>query len=221
VATERRRFRTDRFNRGDAGREMLRASRDDRERCAEPGELEGDAFAETRPAASDKNHLTIERAGRKRRRAFVRRIRESAHDLGFCGMDLIPVLLDKRASAAPFVTCEGTTRTFAEERDEARRLAGALHSRGVRKGDRVATILPNCIEHVDLIYVCALLGAIHVPVNLFLKGDFLKYQLDDASPSLVIADGAGVSSLGAIGREGVRPQELDGDEPPPHVEVVP
>ncbi len=130
-------------------------------------------------------------------------------------------MLNVPANEDRFLSVDGVSRTFREERDEAERLAGALHARGVRKGDRVASILPNCIEHVDLIFACARLGAIHVPTNVFLKGEFLRYQLDDAQPAIVVADDAGLAALGDIGREGIRPADLDADEPPPNVETLP
>src|SRR5437899_2372660 len=133
-------------------------------------------------------------------------------------MDTVPVVLAKRASDEPFVTVDGVSRTFQEAFDEAERLAGALYTRGIRKGDRVATILPNTIEHVDLIFACARLGAIHVPVNVFLKGDFLRYQLDDCDPKVVIADEAGTKALHEIGREAT---ELGEANPPPPVDVEP
>jgi crotonobetaine/carnitine-CoA ligase len=125
------------------------------------------------------------------------------------------------ANAGFEVTVDGVTRTLDEALAEAERLSGALHARGVRKGDRVATILPNCIEHVDLIFACARLGAIHVPTNVFLKGEFLRYQLDDATPSLVIADDAGLAASREIGAEGIRPDDLRSDEAPPSVELAP
>ena len=129
-------------------------------------------------------------------------------------------MLNLPASDDLFVCVNGVSRTFRQERDEAARLAGALAARGVGKGDRVATILPNCIEHVDLIFACASLGAIHVPTNVFLKGAFLRYQLDDAAPSIVVADDAGLDALREIGREGIRPADLVSDESPPHVETA-
>ena len=130
-------------------------------------------------------------------------------------MDTVPVLLEKRASDELFASVAGETRTFREASGIAASLAGALYERGVRKGDRVATMLPNCIEHVDLIFACARLGAIHVPVNVFLKGDFLRYQLDDSSPSVVVADAAGLKALDEIGRKGVEVRTLGGGTPPP------
>lgn len=119
------------------------------------------------------------------------------------------------------VTVAGVARTGVEAFDEAERLAGALRTRGVRRGDRVATILPNCIEHVDLILACARLGAIHVPTNVFLKGEFLRHQLDDSDPSVVVADEAGLEALRQIRRTGIRPADLESGADAPSVEVTP
>src|SRR5262245_26179044 len=103
----------------------------------------------------------------------------------------VPDVLAERARTIPdqlFVECDGVRRTFAQREIRAERLAAGLASIGVTKGDRVASILPNSIDHVDLIFACARLGAIHVPVNVFLKGEFLRYQLHDAAASVVVGD---------------------------------
>jgi crotonobetaine/carnitine-CoA ligase len=114
---------------------------------------------------------------------------------------VVPDLLAQRAATKPdvlFVECDGVRRTFAEMHERSERLAAGLSAVGVAKGDRVATILPNTIEHVDLVFACARLGAIHVPVNVFLKGEFLRYQLHDAEASVVVGDEEGLAAVNAI-----------------------
>jgi carnitine-CoA ligase len=114
---------------------------------------------------------------------------------------VVPELLAERAQTIPdvvFVECEGVRRTFAQMEVRSERLAAGLAALGVQKGDRVATILPNCTEHVDLILACARLGAIHVPVNVFLKADFLSYQLRDAQASVVVGDAEGLTAVEAV-----------------------
>lgn len=117
---------------------------------------------------------------------------------------VVPDVLAERARTMPdhvFVECGGVRRTFAEMHERAERLAAGLASVWVQKGDRVASILPNTIEHVDLIFACARLGAVHVPVNVFLKGEFLRYQLHDAQASVVVADEEGMKALDAVRNE--------------------
>ncbi|MEX2538607.1 MAG: AMP-binding protein [Actinomycetota bacterium] len=116
-------------------------------------------------------------------------------------LEVVPGVLAERARLCPdqlFVECAGEGRTFAEMQERAERVASGLHNLGVRKGDRVATILPNRIEHVELIFACARIGAIHVPVNVFLKGEFLRYQLADAAASVVVADADGLRAVGGV-----------------------
>jgi carnitine-CoA ligase len=67
-------------------------------------------------------------------------------------------------------------------------LAGALAELGIAKNDRVAIVLPNRIEYLLTIFALAKLGAIHVPVNPYLKGDFLFYQLADSGAKALIGD---------------------------------
>ncbi len=54
---------------------------------------------------------------------------------------------------------------------------------------------------MESIFACARLGAIHVPVNVFLKGDFLRYQLADASASVVVADEQGLATVEEVRKE--------------------
>lgn len=117
---------------------------------------------------------------------------------------VVPDVLADRARTMPdrlFVECAGVRRTFAEMHERAERLAAGLASVSVEKGDRVASILPNTIDHVDLIFACARLGAIHVPVNVFLKGEFLRYQLHDAQACVVVADDEGMQALDGVRSE--------------------
>ncbi|ORA40463.1 hypothetical protein BST20_07095 [Mycobacterium branderi] len=67
-------------------------------------------------------------------------------------------------------------------------MAAGLYQLGVRPGDRVASMMANRDEALDVLFGCAALGAVHVPLNMFLKGEFLRYQLVDADPGVVIAD---------------------------------
>lgn len=55
--------------------------------------------------------------------------------------------------------------SFAEANERAVRLASALRRFGVGKGDRVAILSRDGIEHLDSFFACCKLGAIHVPFN--------------------------------------------------------
>lgn len=128
--------------------------------------------------------------------------------------------LRHRAQREPdreLVACGGAWQTVGEVNDRARRLAAGLYELGVRPGDRVASMMPNRDEAVDLFLACAVLGAIQVPLNVFLKGEFLRYQLADAEPAVVVADAAAlplmVDTLAGPGLSGARLVALDESGP--------
>ena len=52
--------------------------------------------------------------------------------------------------------------TYAELAEDMRRAAGALHQAGVRPGDRVALVMPNCPQHAVAVLGTMLLGAVVV-----------------------------------------------------------
>ena len=41
------------------------------------------------------------------------------------------------------------------------------------------------------------IGAVSVPLNIFLRGEFLRYQLADCDPSMLIVDAAAYAVTGA------------------------
>lgn len=96
-----------------------------------------------------------------------------------------------REPDADFVRCGGDWITFAELDERTDRLASGLAGLGVGPGDKVATILPNRIETVELLLAVDKLGAVQVPLNYYLKGDFLEYQLADCSAEVLVVDEGG------------------------------
>ena len=61
---------------------------------------------------------------------------------------------------------------------------------GIGHGDRVAILRPNAPETLVLLYACARLGAILLPLNWRLAGPELVYILQDAEPALLVLDDA-------------------------------
>ena len=76
----------------------------------------------------------------------------------------------------------GERVTFRGLHDRVGRIAAALTKRGFRKGDRLALLLPNEREYVELVYACAWLGLIAVPLNTRLSAQEIDHVLVDAAP---------------------------------------
>ncbi|MCK6510377.1 o-succinylbenzoate--CoA ligase [Myxococcota bacterium] len=68
-------------------------------------------------------------------------------------------------------------------------LAALLKGQGVGQGDRVAVLLPNCAEMIEVLFACAQIGAIYVPLNWRLGEDELAYILRDCTPRSLIYAG--------------------------------
>ncbi|MFX5566750.1 AMP-binding protein, partial [Acinetobacter baumannii] len=66
--------------------------------------------------------------------------------------------------------------------------AAVLHSRGIRKGDVVAVVLPNRVELVVLLFAAWRLGAAVTPVRPDATEDELRYQILDAGARVVVAE---------------------------------
>jgi long-chain acyl-CoA synthetase len=69
-------------------------------------------------------------------------------------------------------------------------LANALQRRGVAKGQRIATLLPNCLELLDIYWAAAKTGAVVVPLSPMLLGPGLASLLADSEAVLLFTNNA-------------------------------
>ncbi len=76
----------------------------------------------------------------------------------------------------------GKSSTFRELHDRVGRIAAALRRHGFHVGDRLAILLPNEPEYIELVYACAWLGVIVVPLNTRLSLVEIDRILLDSSP---------------------------------------
>ncbi|MBS3948811.1 MAG: long-chain fatty acid--CoA ligase [Dethiobacter sp.] len=80
----------------------------------------------------------------------------------------------------------GKESTYAELEQLTNRLASSLHLLGVKKGSRVAVMLPNCPQFVISYYAIVRVGAIVVNVNPLYTERELLFQLRDAGAETII-----------------------------------
>jgi malonyl-CoA/methylmalonyl-CoA synthetase len=79
------------------------------------------------------------------------------------------------------------TLTFGDVDARAGRMANALASRGLVKGDRLCVHLANSVHFIDLYLACVRLGVIFVPMNILYRERELKHILTDSGPKAVVA----------------------------------
>ncbi|MBT6276075.1 MAG: AMP-binding protein [Chromatiales bacterium] len=84
------------------------------------------------------------------------------------------------------MVCGDETRTFAQLDSCATRLANALRGRGLRYGDRVALLLPNCLEAVELMCALGRAGAVIVPISNRLAAAEVSFILGDCRPRFFV-----------------------------------
>jgi fatty-acyl-CoA synthase len=80
----------------------------------------------------------------------------------------------------------GQDLTYAELDSRASRLAAGLAARGLRRGDRLATLTTTSPDHVATFFACARLGVALQPISWRLASAEVAYQLEDAEPSLLL-----------------------------------
>jgi long-chain acyl-CoA synthetase len=77
---------------------------------------------------------------------------------------------------------DGRLLTFRELHTRVEGIAATLTSHGFGVGDRLALLLPNGPDYIELIYACSMLGVIAVPLNTRLSTKEVGRVLEDARP---------------------------------------
>ncbi|MBD7950751.1 MULTISPECIES: AMP-binding protein [Oerskovia] len=80
----------------------------------------------------------------------------------------------------------GATVTYAHLVEKVDRAASALSSLGVRRGDRVALVMPNSSSHLVAFYAALRLGATVVEHNPTYSSDELAHQLADSGATVAL-----------------------------------
>ncbi|MBW5253805.1 long-chain fatty acid--CoA ligase [Streptomyces sp. P01-B04] len=105
---------------------------------------------------------------------------------------------------------EGRAFTYAELYERSTRLAHALRTSGVRRGDRVAFLGPNHPAYLETLFASGLLGAVFVPLNTRLALPELLHQTTDSGCRVLVharqpgervealAEGSGIGTVIAV-----------------------
>ncbi|WP_030044267.1 AMP-binding protein, partial [Streptomyces resistomycificus] len=117
----------------------------------------------------------------------------------------LPELLEAHAESSPSrVAYADDVRavTYAELERRTGRLAAYLAGVGVRRGDRVAICLGNCVEMVEGVLATVRAGAVGVPLNPRSSDAELAHFLADSGASVVVTAPAHLARLrGAAGAD--------------------
>lgn len=86
----------------------------------------------------------------------------------------------------PFLKQEDRAFTNRQFNARVNQTARALTALGVKKGERVATLMVNSSEFLEVFFACAKTGAMIVPINLKLALPEMVYIIKDAAPRALI-----------------------------------
>jgi long-chain acyl-CoA synthetase len=88
--------------------------------------------------------------------------------------------------------------TWSEFNRSINRLAHALLDMGIRKGDKVATILPNRLEQLEVYWASAKIGAVVVPSSTLLLEKAMQTLLQDSDAIILITNAGFVGQINSI-----------------------
>jgi acyl-CoA synthetase (AMP-forming)/AMP-acid ligase II len=91
--------------------------------------------------------------------------------------------------------------TYRQLNATVNRLANAMLNAGLAKGDRFATVLPNCLELMAAYWAAAKTGLVIVPLSPLLQRAGLATLLRDSDAALVLGDAAFVDTFDQIRRD--------------------
>jgi fatty-acyl-CoA synthase len=80
----------------------------------------------------------------------------------------------------------GRDMTYRDLDRRAQRLAAGLAARGLRRGDRLATLTQTSPDHVATLFACARLGVALQPISWRLAPAEVAYQLAHAEPAVLL-----------------------------------
>jgi long-chain acyl-CoA synthetase len=114
---------------------------------------------------------------------------------------LVHQFLENSAARTPdkvALICAGQRLTYRQIEEDANRVAHALRSAGVQRGDRVAVWLPNSVEAVLAIFGILKAGGTFVVVNTTTKPDKLAYVLNNCQAKALFAPGRQADVVAAL-----------------------
>ena len=91
--------------------------------------------------------------------------------------------------------------TYAKLADQVRKAASVLKSVGVKPGDRVALVMPNCPQHIVALFATALVGGIAVEHNPLAPEAELKLEYERHGAKVTVAWENSIEKLSFLGSD--------------------
>jgi len=95
-------------------------------------------------------------------------------------------------------TSPATTLTFAQLQREANAMSNLLAGLGVRRGDRVAIVMPQRFETAIAYMAVLQLGAVAMPLSMLFGPDALAYRLQDSEAVVALCDESSIANVAQV-----------------------
>ncbi len=83
-------------------------------------------------------------------------------------------------------TWRGKTSTYAELDSRTNKIANSLLKMGLQKGDRLAAMLYNCMETIEIFCACAKIGVVVVTVNWRFVGKEVEFVVNNSDAKALV-----------------------------------
>lgn len=112
-------------------------------------------------------------------------------------------LLETHAAHTPdqpwlYSAADGRQWSYAQFDAAVNHAANLLLNLGIKKGDKVSLLMPNCAEYIIAYFACWKIGAVAGPVNSHLKSEELEYVLNNSEAVALFTEQAFLSGIEAI-----------------------
>jgi acetyl-CoA synthetase len=114
-----------------------------------------------------------------------------------CGQWAAQAATARRVAIREHVTGQGLGRswTFAQLQNAANRLSQVLQKQGVRRGDRVAIVLPQRFETAVAYMAVLQMGAVAMPLSMLFGPEALSFRINDSQARVAVCDESTVDAL--------------------------
>jgi len=96
------------------------------------------------------------------------------------------------------VVCDDSVVTFKEFNERVNSISNALTDLGIRKGDRIAALLDNCHQYVELYCAAPKSGFVFVPLNYMLSGKELAFIVNNSGAKAIFVSEKYVQTIQSI-----------------------
>ena len=93
---------------------------------------------------------------------------------------------------------KATFHSYSELQAQANRLSNVLAVLGVRRGDRVAIVMPQCFETAVAYMAVLQMGAVAMPLSMLFGPEALEFRLHDSEAVVAIGDASSLSGLQSV-----------------------